>query len=70
MIQPTQFSLTYPDRAGSKERGSTSQDAADAIEASGKAEILRTKVLAHFRAGHRATPAEVAEAERALGVAR
>ena len=37
--------IVYPDHAGCKERGQTSEAAANAIERKGKAATLRTKVL-------------------------
>lgn len=55
-----QLSMTYPERAGFKAEG-TSQDAANAIEGSGRAALIRSRVLAYYD-GHDATPDEVAEA--------
>ena len=50
MIQRSLFDMgQYPDVAGSKERGGTSQEAAKAIEASGDAAHLRTLVLATLK---------------------
>jgi hypothetical protein len=56
--QPDLF--TYPFAAGYTER-STSKDAADQIEKSGRAKSLREKVLAFFDAGHEGTSEVVAE---------
>jgi hypothetical protein len=50
----------YPERAGHKERGGTSQAAAEAIEAEGRGETLRSRVLAYYTAGASATPDMVA----------
>jgi hypothetical protein len=50
----------YPVRSGYKEKGGTSQDAANAIEATGRAQLLRDRVLQHFQAGHESTADEVA----------
>jgi predicted ArsR family transcriptional regulator len=49
----------YPYTAGFKEH-STSKDAAETIEASGRATTLRDRVQAFFDAGHQATADEVA----------
>lgn len=46
--------LTYPHRAGWKEPG-TSKDAADRIEASGRAGSIRERLEALFAAGERHT---------------
>ena len=57
MNQPTLWS--YPHTAGYREP-TTSKDAAETIEASGRAQTLRDRVLAHFDAGHQSTADEVA----------
>jgi predicted ArsR family transcriptional regulator len=49
----------YPHRAGSKEP-TTSKDAADRIEAKGRAAKLRQRVLDWFGAGYQGTADEVA----------
>jgi len=59
MNQP-QLDFTYPNRAGYKAHGE-SQDAANAIEGSGRAANLRIAVLAHY-ATHTSTADECAEA--------
>lgn len=56
-----QYADTYPKRAGYKE-ANTSKEAAQAVEATGRAARLRDDVLAYFQAGRQATADEVAEA--------
>lgn len=56
-----QYADTYPRRAGYKE-ATTSREAANGIEATGRAARLRDDVLAYFKAGRQATADEVAEA--------
>ena len=51
--------FSYPAQAGYKAPG-TSMEAAEAIEATGKAETLRQKVLALFQSGIEATADECA----------
>lgn len=51
----------YPNTAGFKD-ATTSKDAADSLEASGRARTLRDKVATFFLAGNRATSDEVADA--------
>lgn len=51
----------YPDRAGFKEQ-TTSKDAADAIEASGRAAWLRDATLAIYQSGFIGTADEAAHA--------
>lgn len=53
------MSPRYPDEAGFKE-GSTSQENAERIEASGRASTLRQRVLFFFQQGGRATADELA----------
>ena len=60
MNQPQLDFTRYPERAGFKAEGE-SQDAANAIEGSGRAARLRTAVLAHY-ATHESTADECAEA--------
>jgi predicted ArsR family transcriptional regulator len=55
------YADTYPRRAGWKE-ATTSREAAQAVEATGRAARLRDDVLAYYRAGRQATADEVAEA--------
>lgn len=55
-----QLALTYPDRAGFKAAG-TSQDAANAIEGSGRAARLRDAVLVWY-GSHKGTADECAAA--------
>ena len=55
------WGIHYPKRAGFKEP-TTSKDAANAIEAKGRAATLREAVLAFYKAGREATADEVAEA--------
>lgn len=52
---------SYPTTAGFKDT-TTSKDAADKLEASGRARTLRDKVETFFLAGNRATADEVASA--------
>lgn len=49
----------YPDVAGFREH-TTSKDAAEHIESTGRAKTLRDRVTAYFVAGHEATADEVA----------
>ena len=56
-----QYADAYPKRAGFKE-GTTSREAANAVEATGRAARLRDDVLNYFKAGRQATADEVAEA--------
>jgi predicted HTH transcriptional regulator len=51
----------YPEVAGFKE-GTTSQDAADKIEKSGRAATLRFKVLALMQRGFQGTSEDISEA--------
>jgi predicted ArsR family transcriptional regulator len=53
--------FTYPLAAGAKDQ-TTSRDAAQAIEQSGRAMTLRERVEGYFLAGRRATADEVAHA--------
>lgn len=53
--------FSYPRTAGYTD-GTTSKDAAEAIEGSGRAATLRERVEAFFRQGHLATADEVAAA--------
>lgn len=53
--------FTYPHKAGFKDN-STSREAAEAIEASGRAPDLRTRVASFFIVGRTATADEVAVA--------
>lgn len=60
--QPDLFSAArYPHRAGFKEKGGTSQDAAEAIEAKGRAHRLRDAVLGAFELGWTGTADELAD---------
>jgi len=52
--------FSYPAQAGYKAPG-TSMEAAEAIEATGKAETLRQKVLALFQSGFQGSAHEVAD---------
>lgn len=52
--------VRYPNRAGFKEKGGTSQEAAAAIEAKGRAATLRAKVLGAFELGWQGTADELA----------
>lgn len=61
MMDLFQYADTYPKRAGYKE-ATTSKEAANAVEATGRAARLRDDVLAYFKAGRQATADEVAEA--------
>lgn len=58
MTEPDLFS--YPNRAGYKEKGGTSQEAAKAIEAKGRASKLRAAVLGAFELGWQGTADELA----------
>ena len=58
--QQVAIEYRYPDHAGAKERGGTSQDAALALDASGRTHLLRNRVLTLFRCGHRFTADEAA----------
>lgn len=53
--------MIYPYQAGAKE-GTTSRDAAKAIEGSGRAQTLRDRVEALLYTGHSATADEIAAA--------
>ena len=53
--------MQYPNVAGCKERGGTSQGAAAAIESSGRAASLRAKVLTLYLNGMELTADECAE---------
>ena len=60
---PTSVDLfSYPNGAGFKERGQTSQAAANSIEASGRAKTLQQRVLDLFQDGWTGTADECAAA--------
>jgi hypothetical protein len=58
--QPDLFS--YPNRTGFKEKGGTSQKAADEVESSGRRIVVEDKILQFFATGSAGTADQIARA--------